>query len=168
MRAKIVRRALLALGPLLVAGALAGRTALAAVPPFGTPAPGETRLEARLIAPCCWAQTLDVHPSEPATALRREIRARLLAGETAEAIEDDLVARYGDRIRALPRGQEGGSPTVVAGLGILAAIAAVALIAMVRRWLRASAVPPPAPPAGVGKEDAYDRLLDDELRALDE
>jgi cytochrome c-type biogenesis protein CcmH len=32
-------------------------------------------LELRLLAPCCWVQTLDVHESELATALRSEMGA---------------------------------------------------------------------------------------------
>lgn len=64
--------------------------------------PGAERLEGRLLAPCCWAQTLDIHGSEIANGLRREIRTRLKAGERPEAIEQSLVTRYGERIRAVP------------------------------------------------------------------
>src|SRR5262245_9645491 len=49
--------------------------------------PGAARLEGRLLAPCCWIQTLDVHGSEVAVGLRTEIRHRLRAGESAGAIE---------------------------------------------------------------------------------
>ncbi len=69
---------------------------------IGEKVPGAERLEGRLLAPCCWAQTLDIHGSEIANSLRREIRARLKAGENPEAIERSLVARYGERIRAVP------------------------------------------------------------------
>lgn len=50
-------------------------------------------IQARLRAPCCWVQTLDVHESELATNLRAEIHARLQRGEKSRTIEDDLVAR---------------------------------------------------------------------------
>ena len=63
---------------------------------IGEKVPGAERLEGRLLAPCCWAQTLDIHGSE------REIRTRLKARESPEAIERNLVARYGERIRAVP------------------------------------------------------------------
>ena len=69
---------------------------------IGEKVPGAERLEGRLLAPCCWAQTLDIHGSEIANSLRREIRTRLKAGETPEAIEQSLVVRYGQRIRAVP------------------------------------------------------------------
>ncbi len=158
----------LALATLLLAVALSGHRAAAepATPSETARAPGEARLEARLIAPCCWTQTLDVHQSEISTSLRREIRTRLLAGEAPEAIEDDLAARYGERIRAVARGHEIGGPIpLVVGVGALAA--AAALIAMVRRWRRVAAVSLPAPLPG-GRTDAYDAILDEELRALDE
>ena len=64
--------------------------------------PGAARLEGRLLAPCCWNQTLDTHSSELALELRREIRSRLKAGERPDAIEASLVERYGTRIRAVP------------------------------------------------------------------
>lgn len=57
-------------------------------------------LERRLLAPCCWRETLDVHTSPLTTQLRGEIRARLAAGESSSQIEDDLVARHGPRLRA--------------------------------------------------------------------
>lgn len=61
-------------------------------------------LEQRLLAPCCWKGTLDVHESQPAAALRKEIRTRLAAGESVSAVEASLIARHGEKIRAtLPK-----------------------------------------------------------------
>lgn len=57
-------------------------------------------LEAHLLAPCCWRETLTVHQSQIASALRDELRKRLARGESAAHIEADLVARYGQRIYA--------------------------------------------------------------------
>jgi cytochrome c-type biogenesis protein CcmH/NrfF len=62
-----------------------------------------TELETKLFAPCCYIQTLDVHESDLADKLRAEIERRLSTGEAALSIEDDLVTRYGARIRAVPR-----------------------------------------------------------------
>ena len=56
---------------------------------------GASRLEGRIMAPCCWNQTIDIHGSEPAYELRREIRKRLKAGESADAIEASFVQRCG-------------------------------------------------------------------------
>ena len=111
---------------------------------------------------------LDVHESEMASALRAEIRDRLRAGESAAAIEEDLVRRHGGRIRAVDgAGDTRGAIPVVAGL--LALLAGVGLLA----WMRARVgrageprAPTPAPAAPVAP-DLYDERLDDELRRLD-
>src|SRR5262245_15670830 len=66
--------------------------------------PGASQLEGQIRAPCCWNQTIDIHGSEIAQALRREIRTRLRGGETVDAIRADIVARYGDRVLAVPPG----------------------------------------------------------------
>lgn len=124
-------------------------------------APGETALGARLIAPCCWTQTLDVHESELATALRLEIRGRLLAGEAADAIEDDLAKRYGERIRAVPKGRDPrGTGAIAIGVGAL--LAALMLVRMVRGWTRSR--PVEVASCRSAEEDAR---IDEELRALD-
>lgn len=57
-------------------------------------------LERRLMAPCCWRETLDVHSSPVASQLRTEIRDRFAKGDSPQGIENDLAARFGPRIRA--------------------------------------------------------------------
>lgn len=57
-------------------------------------------LEKRLIAPCCWRETLDVHQSQLASQLRQEIRTRITKGESLAAIEAALVHRHGPGLRA--------------------------------------------------------------------
>jgi cytochrome c-type biogenesis protein CcmH len=129
----------------------------------------EAILQGRLMAPCCYVQTLDVHESELATSLRHEIRARLAGGEPAAAIEQDFVARYGERVRALPEGRDPrkglGSFAAIAG-----AVAALGLGLALRKWRRAAdeARPAPgAPRAGARGRDAYDERVDEELREMD-
>lgn len=102
-------------------------------------------LEERLMAPCCWTQTLDAHDSPEARALRDEIDHRLAGGEPVSAIEGDLVARYGERIRAVPRA---GFLDAI-GLGVLGVLAAsaIGLVALGRRWVRRAAAPAPDPEA---------------------
>ena len=138
------------------------------------PAAGEVTLERRLLAPCCWNQTLDMHESDLAGSLRREVRERLHAGEPASAIEDDMIARYGERIRAVDKGRDpGGAMPFLVGLGALSIGAA--LVVMVRRWRRSAASARSredmreATSKGVQRpDDPYDARLDDELRALGE
>src|SRR5688500_17510504 len=66
------------------------------------PAPPDPahELATHFIAPCCWRQTLADHDSPVAVELRAELAARLAGGEAPAAIEQRLVARYGERILA--------------------------------------------------------------------
>ncbi|WP_437730599.1 cytochrome c-type biogenesis protein CcmH [Sorangium sp. So ce1335] len=128
-----------------------------------TPAPGERALAARLLAPCCWEQTLDVHESELTRELRREIRGRLRRGESADAIEQDLVARHGERIRAAP--SSGVLGKVAFGLMLGIAVTFLGVFALLRSWRRAAAQPAPSDVAvAAAARDEYDERLDDELR----
>lgn len=126
--------------------------------------PGAERIEGRLLAPCCWNQTLDTHGSEIAYALRREIRTRLKAGETPAQVEADLIDRYGPRLRAVPDGVplEGAALLGWAGIGL----AGVGLAVLLVRWRRARTLSAPAAAEAV-ERDALDERLDAELRRLD-
>lgn len=121
-------------------------------------------LQGRLLAPCCWVQTLDVHESELATTLRAEIDQRLARGETGEVIEDDLAARYGERVRAVPRGKDPRMVVPLAvGLAMLATLLGLGFALW--RWTRASREVPCATQLSTEK-DAYDERLDEELARL--
>ena len=118
-------------------------------------------LESQLVAPCCWVESLDRHDSPLAIELRAEIAARIEAGEPIASIEADLVARHGERIRAIPSGIDHIALAVIAGL----TVAALALVAARRR-------PKPAQPIGVvasrtPTDASLDARLDRELRELD-
>lgn len=133
--------------------------------------PGAAALEGRIIAPCCWNQTIDIHGSPASTALRREIRARLLAGESPEAIEKSFVERYGEKILATPQGSRLGKTGVL--LAMVMGAAGVGAIALLRRWQRRSGVEGgktatagAAAPEGGGR-DALDDRLDAELSRLE-
>jgi cytochrome c-type biogenesis protein CcmH len=171
-RARSLRRTPLALAAALV-GALAITAPALADEHAGAPvviddsqaAPGEKELLGRLVAPCCWNQTLDVHGGGTPDTLRAEIRRRLLSGEDPKSIEADFVARYGERVRAgTDSSSLGSAGFVVIGL---AALAGVSLIYAVRRWLRTARATAKAKAAAPEERDALDAQLDDELRAMD-
>ncbi len=127
--------------------------------------PGEVALEGRLLAPCCWTQTLDVHESELAADLRAEIHTRLIRGERSDSVEDDLVSRYGERLRAVPKGSDSRKavPLMVA-IGMT--LSSAALFGMLRRWRRNGRIAEES--SAPTTRDAYDERLDDELRVLDD
>lgn len=126
-------------------------------------------LEAQLMAPCCDHQTLDVHQSPPASAMRAEIRSRLASGESEEEILSAFQQRYGPKIIAV---RSMGEVNALGGtLLFLSAAGAIGAALTIRRWRRRSdrqaaeaAKKARRPP----KDDAWDRRLDAELAALDD
>jgi cytochrome c-type biogenesis protein CcmH len=137
---------------------------------FNEYVPGASRLEGRLLAPCCWdasRQTLDIHGSPIANELRREIRHRLKAGEAPDAIEADLVARYTTKILAVPP----DSPLPRMGTFLLFGLLGVGSLAlrMVFRWRRQSreAQLGAQPVVASGVPDEWDDRLNAELEERD-
>jgi cytochrome c-type biogenesis protein CcmH len=128
---------------------------------------GAAQLEGRIIAPCCWNQTIDIHGSEVSTQLRREIRERLKTGETPEAIEASFVERYGQKIVAVKPGSRLGSTAVLLAMGMGAA--GVFAFGLMRRWRDRSGPSKSDPKAepSASNEAALDARVDAELAALD-
>jgi len=133
---------------------------------------GASRLEGRIMAPCCWNQTIDIHGSEPSYELRREIRKRLKAGESADAIEASLVTRFGPKILAVPDSSPLGSLATVLSLAFGGV--GVAGYFMLRRWSRAGKVgdaqrsqkKSEKDGGSSAKADALDARLDRELSEI--
>ncbi|MBK7582745.1 MAG: cytochrome c-type biogenesis protein CcmH [Myxococcales bacterium] len=138
---------------------------------FSAPVEGAAALEGRILGPCCWTQTLDIHGSPISNDLRRELRRRLLAGESADAIQADFVRRYGERILAVPPGNPLKDVGVLLSLAFGAAgIGAGAMLLRWRRRAQADQANRLDEDAGAGKKprkrDAYDDQIDSELEKL--
>lgn len=124
-------------------------------------------LEGKLIAPCCWVQTVDQHQSEAADQVKAQIRMLVAQGKGENEILDSFVAQYGDKILASPRVR--GFNAIVYVLPLLVfLVAAGAVTVLVMRWRRrpapvASATTPPGPPA----DQALQARLEDELSHFD-
>lgn len=130
---------------------------------------GASALEGRIRAPCCWTQTIDIHGSEISNELRREIRRRLKAGESQDAIQADFVARYGERILAVPPGNPLKDVGVLLSLGF--GLAGIGAGVMLVRWRRRSqaaraAELDAAPGKKKAKRDQWDDEIDAELEKL--
>jgi len=127
--------------------------------------PGASYLEGRILAPCCWNQTLDIHGSEVSNGLKREIRRRLVAGEGTDVIEADLVKRYGAKILAVPP----TSPlkSLAVGLSIAMLVAGGFAGTLLVRWRRRSRASEPSPKTETKARDEWDERLDRELDDLD-
>lgn len=145
-----------------------GPIAAAQTPGETSEVQGARAIESRLLAPCCWNGTLDAHESPLADTLRAEIRARLRRGESGASIEADLVARYGDRVRAVPRdGDTRPIVPVVVGLAMLVSVAMLARFVR-RRTRREEPAGPAAALESKAPRDDYDARLDEELARLDD
>lgn len=132
----------------------------------GSYVPGAAALEGRIMAPCCWTQTIDIHGSEISTELRQEIRRRLRAGETADAIQASLVERYGARILAVPA--DSPLKKIAIGLAALLGAAGVGAVFLLRRWKSQTTTGSPGPaPRTDGKRDEWDERLDEELGKIE-
>lgn len=129
----------------------------------GAPDDRARSVSSRLLAPCCYQQTLDAHESDLATTLRAEIGTRLRSGESPAQIEGSLVARYGERVRAVPRDHDARDHVLVL-VALAMVVAAWLLLRATRRWSRRQQTAP----APARERDAWDARLDDELRALDD
>ena len=124
------------------------------------------QLEAKLMAPCCWAQQVSLHQSPAADEIKQNIRRLLAEGKAPQQILDVYVAEYGDRILAEPPARGFSRLIYVAPWVFL--VASVGLVVVVIKRLRAvSPAPASTGPAALPPtEDEADRI-DEELRKLD-
>ncbi len=126
-------------------------------------------IDAMLVAPCCFSQPVSVHASPAADDVRRDVRARLAAGETRQQIVDAYVAQYGKRILAAPSADGFDVTLYVLPLVVLLASAGLGVLA-IRRFTRGASGEPAQPGglAGAGAGSAEDEArLNDELRDMD-
>jgi len=105
------------------------------------------RLEHRLMAPCCYSQTIDVHMSQEAFDMRSEVEAMVAAGKSESEIVAYYKAKYGETILVVPDGAAGKVAFAVPVLAAL--IGTIFLSWFLRRGIpvnsSASAVALPAP-----------------------
>jgi len=129
--------------------------------------PGASAIEGRLMAPCCWVQTIDIHDSPIALSMRHEIRRRLRNGESAEVIQASFVERYGSKIMAVQESSQ--LKNVFIGLSVVMGGAGIAAAMMIGRWRKQSALKDgaKAKDAPEPKRDQWDEKLDAELKELD-
>jgi cytochrome c-type biogenesis protein CcmH len=129
--------------------------------------PGAAALEGKILAPCCWNQTVDIHGSELSNQIRHEIRSRLRAGESPDTITASFVSRYGPKILAMR--EDSSLPSIALTVLIVIGVAGVAGVFMLKRWRAASASGKPSKSKrDEASNDRLDARLDAELRALDD
>ncbi len=91
------------------------------------------RIEGKLIAPCCFAQTVANHCSDVAEQIKKQIRHRVAQGATEEQLLNEYVRMYGERILAEP--QPRGFTLLAYLLPPLAIVGGLGSICLfLRRW----------------------------------
>jgi cytochrome c-type biogenesis protein CcmH/NrfF len=124
-------------------------------------------IEEMLIAPCCFSQQVSVHQSPAASEARRDIRARLAAGENRQQILDAYVAEYGTRELATPPAEGINLLLFVTPVVVLVSSIGLVFLAVRRLSGRRDAEPDgESPPEAAWTSDIAARL-DDELEDLD-
>ena len=80
-----------------------------------------------VMSPFCPGLTLETCPSADAETLRVSVRARFAAGEDRDAIEESLVAAFGEGVRGVPKARGMGLvlwalPPVAVGVSLIALV----------------------------------------------
>ncbi len=92
------------------------------------------KVESRLLAPCCYTQSIAVHGSDIAVQMRSEVAEMVADGKTEEEIVSHYRNIYGERILIVPDGLTGrilfSLPLLTSALGCLV------LFVCLRRMLR--------------------------------
>jgi len=110
---------------LLIAGALT---------PTQDQAKTIAKLEDRLMAPCCYSQTIRVHMSMEAEQMREEVTDMVLAGKSEQDIIKYYKAKYGETILVVPDGTAG---QIAFAIPVTVALSAFGLLAFgIGRTLR--------------------------------
>jgi len=65
------------------------------------------RLEDKLMAPCCYSQTIRLHMSAEAEQMREEVTSMVMAGKSEQEIVSYYKAKYGETILVVPDGISG-------------------------------------------------------------
>jgi len=92
------------------------------------------RIEHKLMAPCCYSQTIDEHMSQEAAMMRAEVEQMVENGRSEREILTFYRMKYGETILATPDGLSGILLTVVPLL--LFALSCLLVGFLVRRWTR--------------------------------
>jgi cytochrome c-type biogenesis protein CcmH len=117
---------------------------LAAGSAFGEDPGRARRIQERLMAPCCWSESVALHRSEAALEMKRQIEQLIAQGKTDTEIVAVFTARYGQRILVEP---EGGTGAMLTAIPVGAVALGVVITALIIRRLRRP-VTPAASPAG--------------------
>lgn len=112
---------------------------------WGQPKDRIRALQEKLVAPCCWSESVASHRSEIAAEMRAEISRMVAEGKSDREILDYYKAKYGARILMEP---EGELRLWAYTIPVVATIAGLAFVIwIIRRMLRRQPAAPSSPAA---------------------
>lgn len=99
----------------------------------------ERRLQEKLVATCCWNESIAFHRSETAAEMRAELKGLLDAGLT----DDQILARFKEKYtaRVLIEPQGGASVLIYMVPAALVILAGFGLAWLIRHWVRSASTP---------------------------
>jgi len=121
----------------------------------------QKEIEKMLIAPCCWTATINVHPSEISDQMKQEIAQFLKQGKTKDEILQYYVAKYGERVLAIPQ-----SPFQKYSVYLLPAAALLLGIIIIMIFLKHTHEPA-SPDPHTNKNDTWIKKAETELAHWD-
>jgi cytochrome c-type biogenesis protein CcmH len=94
-----------------------------------------SKVEKRLLAPCCYTQSIAQHGSDIAVQMRNEVEGMVADGKSEEEIVGHYRNIYGDRIVIVPDGLRG---RILFGLPVVISVLACGVLYLCfRKMLRA-------------------------------
>jgi cytochrome c-type biogenesis protein CcmH/NrfF len=108
--------------------------ALASVLSMAQTTPRERALQEKLVAACCWNESIAFHRSETAAEMRAELKNMIDAGLSDQVILQRFQDKYSSRVLIEPAG--GKSLLIYSVPAALTAVSAAGLIWLIRRWVR--------------------------------
>jgi cytochrome c-type biogenesis protein CcmH len=124
---------------LLFSHAVTGLRAQSALPPLTQAQKALVRrIEGRVMAPCCYTQTIRDHDSQVAVDMRNEVTALVASGKSEQEIITYYRTKYGETILVVPDGLQGQLLTFLPMIGFLLATGGLCLF--IRRSIKATSI----------------------------
>lgn len=98
------------------------------------PSARERALQQRLVAACCWSESIDVHRSQTSLDMRVELHRLIEQGKSDREILDWFKSQYGARVLIEPEGATSILAYAFPLLGLL--IGLYFVFRILRRWAR--------------------------------
>lgn len=108
--------------------------ALASLLAMAQTTPRERALQEKLVAACCWNESIAFHRSETAAEMRAELKNMIDAGLSDQVILQRFQEKYSSRVLIEPQGSK--SLFIYSVPAALTAVSAVGLLWLIRRWVR--------------------------------